>query len=160
MARGGNVVLAAIQELQVGAVVHEPFAECNPRRVGAENQGRLGRGGFLLRLILSGIHSRCHGCLLGLAASRTSLRAVIGHTFQQISFISVISSMAYRCPSLPVPLSLTPPYGMWSARYMGTSLIITPPTSNFRAARKARWISLVKMPACRPDRKSTRLNSS
>jgi kynurenine formamidase len=44
------------------------------------------------------------------------------------NFISVISSTAYLIPSLPVPLSFTPPYGMLSTRNVGISLISTPPT--------------------------------
>jgi hypothetical protein len=42
---------------------------------------------------------------------------------------SSISIMAYFTPSRPRPLSFTPPYGIWSARKVGTSLMITPPHS-------------------------------
>ena len=49
-------------------------------------------------------------------------------------FNSVISLMAYFNPSRPMPEPLIPPYGMWSTRKVGTSLIITPPTSRRLAA--------------------------
>ena len=51
-----------------------------------------------------------------------------------ISFSSVISSTAYLMPSRPIPLIFTPPYGIWSTRKVGISLIMTPPTSSFFAA--------------------------
>jgi hypothetical protein len=61
-----------------------------------------------------------------------------------------MSSMAKRTPSRPRPLSLTPPYGMWSTRHDGTSLINTPPTSRRSHARCAFWMSRVNRPACKP----------
>ena len=47
-----------------------------------------------------------------------------------------MSSIAYRGPSRPSPESFTPPYGMWSIRYVGTSLINRPPTSRRSNADK------------------------
>lgn len=54
-----------------------------------------------------------------------------------ISLVSNISSIAYFTPSRPVPLCFTPPYGIWSTRKLGMSLIITPPTSSLSAASSA-----------------------
>ena len=48
------------------------------------------------------------------------------------------------------PEFLTPPYGCWSARYVGTSLISTPPKSSSLAARSALLRSEVNTPAWRP----------
>ena len=48
--------------------------------------------------------------------------------------ISDISSIANRMPSRPSPESLTPPYGMLSTRYEGTSPTTTPPTSSLSQA--------------------------
>src|SRR4029079_17154885 len=63
---------------------------------------------------------------------------------------SVMLSIAQRIPSRPKPLSLLPPYGIWSARQDGTSLIITPPTSSSSHAFWILPISRVKTPACKP----------
>ena len=54
-----------------------------------------------------------------------------------ITFISVISSIAYLIPSRPKPDCLTPPYGMLSTRKVGKSSTITPPTSASLNARNA-----------------------
>ena len=54
-----------------------------------------------------------------------------------ITFISVISSIAYFIPSRPKPDCLTPPYGMLSTRKVGKSSTITPPTSASSNARNA-----------------------
>jgi hypothetical protein len=74
----------------------------------------------------------------------------------------VVSSIANRRPSRPKPESFEPPYGIWSARKAETSFTITPPTSISRCAWKARLMSFVNTPACRPKRESftTRIASS
>ena len=68
-----------------------------------------------------------------------------------------MSSMAYFSPSRPSPEALTPPYGMWSMRYVGTSLMTTPPTSMFSKAARAFSSELVKTPAWRPYSESLSL---
>ena len=50
---------------------------------------------------------------------------------------SVISRTAQAGPSRVLPESLTPPYGIWSARKVGASLTVTPPNSSAAAARVA-----------------------
>ena len=65
---------------------------------------------------------------------------------------SVISRTAHAGPSRVLPESLTPPYGIWSARNVGASLTVTPPNSRRpRASSAARRLD-VKMPAWRPYR--------
>ena len=71
---------------------------------------------------------------------------------------SVISSTALAGPSRPRPESLTPPYGITSARQEGTSPTITAPTSSSSQARCARWRSRVNTPAWRPNRVLIRLH--
>ena len=64
-------------------------------------------------------------------------------------------------PSRVLPLSRTPPYGIWSARHVGTSFTRTPPKSSSRAARSARGRSRVKIAAWSPYRVSlARRNAS
>ena len=48
----------------------------------------------------------------------------------------VISSIANRTPSRPMPLMRLPPYGMWSTRKIDVSLTITPPTSSAAHGRE------------------------
>src|SRR5439155_4063928 len=57
---------------------------------------------------------------------------------------SVISSIAYAGPSRELPESLTPPYGIRSARQVGTSFTTIPPTSSVSNARATNARSFVK----------------
>jgi len=63
---------------------------------------------------------------------------------------SVISSIAYRGPSRPNPLSFTPPYGIRSTRLLDVSLMCTAPTRSRRLACIARSMSCVNTPAASP----------
>jgi hypothetical protein len=52
---------------------------------------------------------------------------------------TLLGHLAHRVrgPSRVLPESLTPPYGIWSARKVGASLTVTPPNSSRCAAASA-----------------------
>ena len=64
--------------------------------------------------------------------------------------VTVISSIANRGPSRPIPESLTPPYGAMSDRKPGTSLMTMPPASIRSIAAYAVASDEVKMLQCSP----------
>src|SRR4051794_24012173 len=60
-------------------------------------------------------------------ATRAAEHSPAHHPPSTTMRISVISFTEYAGPSRVLPLSLTPPYGCWSARHVGPSLTTPPP---------------------------------